>query len=286
MNATTAAESSIWVPELVIVTANQIKTAAIKWLWPDVIALGMTNLFTGNPDQCKSLMIVDVVARASCGVDWLDGGRNVNGPIDVLMMFNEDPAAHVVVPRLKAAGADLARIHIVQHVKTKEDKVREFAIASDIQQLKQYLETNPSIRLIAIDPFSAYFGSNRKLNDDQTVRDVTAPLIQLAEQTGVAIIDNSHLNKTEGLDAIQKVIGAMAVVAIHRMAWVFTSAENEDDCRERMMLPLKHNITGKAEGLVLAQREMENAPSPFPAEPKQIFLLFNHFSILAREFLL
>jgi len=165
------------------------------------------------------------------------------------MMFNEDPAAHVVVPRLKAAGADLGRIHILQHVKTKEDRVREFAIASDIRQLKDYLEANRSIRLVAIDPFSAYFGSNKKLNDDQTVRDVTAPLIQLAEQTGVAIVDNSHLNKTVGLDAIQKVIGAMAVVAIHRMAWVFTSAENEDDRRERMMLPLKHNITGKAEGL-------------------------------------
>lgn len=78
---------------------------------------------------------------------------------------------------------------------------------------------------------------------------MTAPLIHLAEETGVAILNNSHMNKTPGLAAIQKVIGATAVVAIHRMAWVFTSADNDQDRAECLVLPLKHNITANGDGI-------------------------------------
>jgi AAA domain-containing protein len=249
VNATVAAKPLPQSPKLVIVPASSIKTAPIKWLWPDVIALGMTNLFTGNPDQCKSLMIADLAARASRGARWLDGAENTIGPVDVLMMFNEDPAANVVVPRLIAAEADLERIHILQHVRTAADTEREFSIAADIKLLRRHVEEHPSIRLIAIDPFSGYFGAQKELYKDQTVREVTAPLIQLAEETGVAILNNSHLNKTRELSAIQKVIGAMAVAAIHRMAWAFASSDNEQDRTERLVLPLKHNITANADGI-------------------------------------
>ena len=252
MNTIDTADTAVPKKQLVTITASAIKTAQIKWLWPDVIAIGMTNLFTGNPDQCKSLMIVDTAARASRGQDWLNGAKNNLGPIEVLMMFNEDPADTVVVPRLIAAGADCNRIHILRHVKTSADTPREFAIASDLQLLRGFVEAHPEVRLIAIDPFSAYFGSEKKLNDDQMVRNVTAPLVQLAEETGVAVLNNSHLNKTIGLTAIQKVIGSMAVVAIHRMAWLFTSADDGQDRTERLMLPLKHNITANHDGITFS----------------------------------
>ena len=194
-------------------------------------------------------MIADVAARASRGAPWLDGSENPIGPADVIMMFNEDPAANVVVPRLVAAEADLSRIHILQHVRTAGDREREFAMGADMGLLRRYVAEHPSVRLIAIDPFSAYFGAEKKLNDDQAVRNVTAPLIQLAEETEVAILDNSHLNKTIGLNAIQKVIGAMAVVAIHRMAWMFAPSDNEQDRAERMILPLKRNIAPAGGGI-------------------------------------
>jgi len=156
-------------PKLVITTASAIKTAPIKWLWPDVIALGMTNLFTGNPDQCKSLMIVDLIARATRGASWLNGAENTVGPVDALMMFSEDPAANVVVPRLVAAEADRERVHILHHVKTPADREREFSIAEDVKLLWKYLTEHPSIRFVAIDPFSAYFGAYKELNSDQSV---------------------------------------------------------------------------------------------------------------------
>ena len=69
----------------------------------------------------------------------------------------------------------------------------------------------------------------------------------LAEESGVAILNNSHLNKAQGLGAIQKVIGSMAVVAIHRMAWAFSSSPDNRD--EHLAVPLKHNITANLDGM-------------------------------------
>jgi putative DNA primase/helicase len=233
----------------VIVPASAIKTAPVKWLWPDVIALGMINLFTGNPDQCKSLMIEDVVARASRGTPWLDGTNNPLGPIEALLMFTEDPAANVVVPRLVAADADLTRIHLLRHVQTGSGKEHGFALAHHMNELNACIEQNPGIRLIAIDPLSAHFGADKKLMEDQVVREVVNPLVRLAEEREIAVLNNSHLNKTQGLDPVQRVIGSMAIVAVHRMAWVFVPANNDQDEVERMVLPLKHNITGNAHGM-------------------------------------
>jgi len=211
--------------------------------------MGMPNLFTGHPDQCKSLMIGDVAARASRGAPWIDGRENTTGPIEVLMMFTEDPAANVVVPRLIAAGADLTRIHLLQHVETPTGREQGFAIAYHMEQLEDCIEQHPGIRLIAIDPLSGHFGADRRLMEDQVVRDVITPLVRLAEEREIAVLNNSHLNKSPGLNAIQRVIGSTAIVAVHRMAWVFTSADNDQDRAERLVLPLKHNISGNSHGV-------------------------------------
>ena len=231
------------------VLASDVRTKTIQWLWKHRLAAGMLNIFSGNPDQCKSLMICDIVARASTGSSWLDGAENTAGPVRVLMLVSEDTCNDVLVPRLKAAGADLEKIEIVTHVKTEQDSQREFSIATDIEILRKKLKDQPGIGLITLDPFSAYFGSEKKLNDEQMVRAVTKPLKDLAEETNVTILDNSHLNKTIGISAIQKVIGSMAVVATHRMGWAFASADNENDKSEREMLPLKHNVAPELSGI-------------------------------------
>jgi len=114
-------------------------------------------------------MIVDLIARATRGASWLNGAENTVGPVDALMMFSEDPAANVVVPRLVAAEADRERVHILHHVKTPADREREFSIAEDVKLLWKYLTEHPSIRFVAIDPFSAYFGAYKELNSDQSV---------------------------------------------------------------------------------------------------------------------
>jgi hypothetical protein len=77
----------------------------IRWLWEGRIALGKTTLVTGGPDLGKSTLLLDIAARVSSGGRWPDGRRCRKRA--VLIASAEDDFADTVVPRLKAAGADL-----------------------------------------------------------------------------------------------------------------------------------------------------------------------------------
>jgi hypothetical protein len=82
--------------------------------------------------------------------------------------------------------------------------------------------------LITIDPISNYLG-NVPMSADQDVRSmILMPLKRLAEKYNVAVVIVMHLNKKSDLDAINRVGGAMAFIAVCRVAWLFTRNVQED----------------------------------------------------------
>jgi len=74
-------------------------------------------LFCGNPDNGKSLVSIDVVARVTTGSDWYDC-KNTMDPVEVLIVAAEDGLEDTIGPRLAAAGADLSKVHYLKSVVT------------------------------------------------------------------------------------------------------------------------------------------------------------------------
>src|SRR5262249_32670992 len=91
--------------ELVTVCAGDIKPKRIEWFWQNRFALGKVGLVGGHPDEGKSLILTDMLARATRGDEWPCGeGRAPIG--NVILLTAEDDLDDTVIPRLIAAGAD------------------------------------------------------------------------------------------------------------------------------------------------------------------------------------
>ena len=102
--------------KLVMTTASQVKPEKITWLWKDKIPYKKLTLFVGNPGVGKTLVSLDVIAKASKGAAFPDTTETY-APVESILFSLEDDANDTIVPRLMAAGADLDKIHIVQHVR-------------------------------------------------------------------------------------------------------------------------------------------------------------------------
>jgi hypothetical protein len=84
-------------------------------------------------------------------------------------------------------------------------------------------------------------------NKDQEARQAMAPIRDMAERTGVAVVAVRHLNKSIGLEAIQRGGGNMGLIGVARAGSFF--AEHPDDDRLRVMAPHKSNLAEKPPSL-------------------------------------
>jgi hypothetical protein len=221
-----------------------ITAERLEWVWPDRIPAGKLTALAGSPDLGKSLVTIDIVARASTGRDWPDS-ENAIPACDVLMLVTEDDLNDTVKPRLMAAGTNMDRVHVITGVEIGDDR-RDFALDTDIKELRKLFQANPKIRLLIVDPISSFLG-NADLNKEKEVRRVLTPFAQLAHETGVAVVAVAHFNKTVGVSSIHKIGGAVALVGVPRMVWGL--AKNDENPELRLMAKIKGNVSGKESGL-------------------------------------
>ena len=107
-----------------MVCAADVKMRVKRWLWEGHLLCGALELLTGQPGLGKSQLQCYIVACVTAGLPWPDGAKAI-APANVIMVTAEDALDTEVVPRLKAAGADLKRIFFLQYIKTDKHK-RQF----------------------------------------------------------------------------------------------------------------------------------------------------------------
>ena len=227
-------------PELITLRLSEVEPESISWLWPGIIPMGKLSLIMGHPGQGKGLLTLDLAARMTTGQPW-PGGTETRPPGSVVLLTPEDHPADTIRPRLDVAGADVSRVHVVTAVKAGGDGKQEksFSLADDVEQLKEAIKELKDCGLIIIDPISAYFGTEMDSHKDTHVRSLMMPLVEIAAETGVAIICVSHMNKGQG-PAINRVMGSIAFTAIARTAWMLV--KSPDDNEVRVLCPVKCNI--------------------------------------------
>lgn len=226
----------------VLVRVSDVEPEAITWRWKWRAADGKLTLLVGDPGLGKSWITLDIAARASSGRPWPDGEPG-SEPVNVLLLSAEDGLADTIRPRLDALGADVQRIHHLAILRAGE-KERAVQLA-DIGPLEEAI-TQTGARVLIIDPVSAYLGSADSHRDSE-VRGLLAPLAQLADRTGVAVIGVMHLAKSQQRPAIYRAVGSIAFAAAARIVLAVAADPDRDD--RRILAAVKQNICAPAPAL-------------------------------------
>jgi hypothetical protein len=208
----------------VITRLSDVTPKRFGWLWPGYIALGKLTILEGNPAQGKSLLSQMLAARVSTGQPIVPGEAtgDVDGPAGVILLSYEDGIADTVVPRLLAAGADLARVATLPTVRGANGAERLLEIPTDLGLLRDAIVAIDA-RLLIVDPVVAYLeGSAYR---DQSIRKALGPLAQLAEEADVAVLLVRHLVKgSAGASPLFQGSGSIGLIATARTALLATEA--------------------------------------------------------------
>ena len=112
-------------------------------------------MFAGDPKLGKSYVTLAMAAALSRGLP-LPMGDRPNRPGSTILMSAEDDPARTIVPRLMAAGADLAKVHILESVVLANGSETLPSLRADIDAITAAAARLGDCRLIVIDPVSAY----------------------------------------------------------------------------------------------------------------------------------
>jgi putative DNA primase/helicase len=227
-----------------VVCMADVKPTTIEWLWPNWVAVGKVSVLAGEGGHGKSTILCDLASRATTGSRWPDGGTA--GPAGgVIILAAEDDVGDTLVPRLMAAGADLARVFVIRSVRDENHRKRGFSIQADLERLEDEIRKRANVRLIIIDPVSSYLGQVDS-HKNAEVRAVLEPLGEMAARMRVAVICNNHFSKGGG-NANSRVIGSVAFVNQARAAFVVVP--DVDDKSRMLLIPSKMNVAPIGHGL-------------------------------------
>jgi DNA polymerase len=263
--------------ELESIRADQVTMRAIDWLWPHRFAVGKIGIVCGLPDQGKGQILCYFAARVTSALEWPNGeGICPRGNV-VILSAEEDPGDSLV-PRLVAAGADLSRIELLKMVrdhdaKTGEARRRMFSLVTDLEKLRRKIVAVGDVRIVLIDPVSAYLGVGKVDSyRDTDVRAVLGPLKELAEELRVAVVTVMHWNKkTDVTDALLRVSNSMAFVGLPRHAYgVIADSEND----RKLFVRAKNNDAAVGDNKTLAFRFATREAGVDPVTGEAIFAPF------------
>jgi putative DNA primase/helicase len=242
------------------------KMEPIRWLWPGRIARGKISLLVGDPGLGKSQVCASIASVITTGGVWPVDRTSCGEPGSVLIMSAEDDVSDTIAPRLEAAGADrwkVARIRSIKFHSREDDSPAErvFSVTDDLARLTALLNKIGDVRILIIDPISAYMGTADSYKNSE-VRGMLTPLMNLAHERKLAVLLVSHLTKAQGSSALMRVQGSVALPALARAVWGI--AKDPEKPERRLLMPLKNNLgkdnTGLAYTIESATIDSEDGP--------------------------
>jgi hypothetical protein len=243
---------------------SEIDRGLSSWLWKRYIAVGDITILDGDAGNGKSLITLDIGARATRGREMPDDS---DGPdcCSVLLLAPED-SDKVTAGRLEAASADMTRIFrpaLTLRKKKGNDDPKAYSgdelvtFPKSVNRLRRWIVAY-GIKLIIVDPISAFLGEKVNSNNDASVRQALAPLSAMLSEVGCSAIFIRHYNKDSTLKAAHRGGGSVAFGAVSRVQLI--SGEVPADKAEKFqcegkvfgITQVKNNHLNRRPGYTLA----------------------------------
>ena len=101
-------------PAVRLIRGDTITLEPVRWLWPEYLPAAMLTILGGAPGSGKTTIALSLAAVVTRGGVWPDGSRCADAG-DVIVWSGEDDRG-VIASRLKAAGADMRRVYIIDGI--------------------------------------------------------------------------------------------------------------------------------------------------------------------------
>src|SRR5690606_33208811 len=141
---------------------HEVKERDLQWLWPGRIPLGKITLLAGDPEAGKSFVVCDLAARTTRGGPWPDGVEPVGPEVSsepgsdatgsVLFITAEDNVEDTLLPRLRAAGANIRKCSFLRGVAKAGEATKPFDFESQWHNFELAIARTFDCKLVVIDP--------------------------------------------------------------------------------------------------------------------------------------
>ena len=210
---------------------------SVEWLWHNTFPKDQVSFLVGKPSSGKSFFTMMVAARVSRGESF---PTQCEYPVDqgqVLVLQVEDSIARTCKKRLRWEGAYENNIHFILGTRDKHGITRPVDLSTDLEKVKQKMVELGNVKLLIVDPLSAYVGVKRNMdaNSERDVRDALTPLMAFAEQEDIAVIAIVHLNKSLGADPLQRLMGSATWGQTPRLVWAIVKDREDPELRHFLM---------------------------------------------------
>lgn len=197
--------------------ADSIQVRRTRWLWAPGseghgrIPLGELTLIVGRGGVGKSTLLAEFIA-------WITTG-NMQGefweePRDAIYVANEDSLERTVVPRLIAAGADLARVHfLTMSYAGQEARVM---LPTDCEAIGELARTTGAATVM-LDPLSSNLRVDNA-NDAKQMRTVIETVRKMCEKYDISAVGLAHTRKQDSKNLMDAIMGSSELGNVCRSA--------------------------------------------------------------------
>lgn len=208
-----------------LVPISAVTMRPVEWLLEPLVPMGKLTIVAGQMGLGKSLLTESWAAGVTTGgLDLPEAGS-------VLMFAAEDDDTDTTVPRLRAAGANLKRVFSI-----KDD-------ALDAEKIERYCDELGDVRLVTVDPLTAFFPSGVNPWKTPDVRRCLRPLIELAQRRRFALVGLLHTNRwSESADPLSRISEAQGIPQVARAVLVLGPDPTDPESPRRILATAKNNL--------------------------------------------
>jgi len=226
------AEKALAKRKLKVTIGSSIEIRPVDWLWDGRIAQGTLALLAGREGIGKSTLAYSLAADITNGKLK---GAFYGHPRSVIIIATEDDWSFTIIPRLKAAGADLNK---VLQIEPNDPDEYGISLPRDIDELSE-IAKDYDTGLILLDPLMSRLG-NLDTHKDSEVRQALEPLVKMAGKSKAAALGLIHVNKNGSTDPLNMLMGSRAFSAVARaVLFVVQDPEKPDT---KVMMQAKNNL--------------------------------------------
>ena len=240
---------------------SRIKSKTIDWLFRPFIPRGFITTVAGDGEVGKTTMIYDILARITVGNPMPSfGGEPQDEPVkgSVLVFSKEDHPGLMIKPRLRAAGADTQKVHLVGI--EQFDRNSDFEVMSrldtTIGDVERIIREVGDVAAILIDPITDFAGDINLYREEQ-VRKLLQPIGQLAARHEIAVINVLHLIKDTRKKPRQRILGSVALVNVSRSVLIVGSGNGTG---RKFLMMEKANLWHEKKAAAFAVTSYEGQP--------------------------